>query len=42
MEKSPGFGRGFFCCFAVVFEGGFVKTSVFLMVFFGEVVVISW
>jgi hypothetical protein len=42
VEKSPGFGWGFFCDCAGFFEGGFGKTIVFELVFCGEVVVISW
>jgi hypothetical protein len=41
-EKVPGCGRGFFCAFWGVFEGGFGKQGVFWMVFGGEFVVDSW
>jgi hypothetical protein len=41
-EKSPGGGRGFFCAFTGVFEGGFGKCAFLVWCFCGEIVVDSW
>jgi len=42
VEKSPGGGRGFFCVFAGIFEGGFGKRVFWMWFFAGEIVVDWW